>query len=128
MVQAILRLYSYAVQLAISLLCLALGMVAAMSGNVTFDLEMLPWSGDTLWKVLLALGVTGLAATVLAFRGKARILFVAWTLGTLYLLARGIFASPYRFDGESEFKWALFLLLCVALTVWGAWSRFKQRV
>ena len=128
MVHAILRLYSYAVQLVISLLCLALGLVAAMSGNVTFDLEMLPWSGDTLWKVLLALGVTGVAATVLAFKGKLRILFVLWTLGTVFLLGRGIFASPYRFDGESEFKWALFLLLCVLLTVCGAWSRFKQKV
>jgi uncharacterized membrane protein HdeD (DUF308 family) len=126
MVQAILRLYSYGFQLLISLAFLGLGTVAALSDNTTFDIEMLPWSGDALQNALLLLGAFGVLSVVLAFKGKLRILFVAWTLGTVFLLGRGIFASGYRFEDESEFKWALFLLTGLLATVLGAWSRFRQ--
>lgn len=126
MVQAILRLYSYVFQFLISLFLLALGLVAALSDNTTFEIDMLPWSGSDLKCALLVLGGFGILSTVLAFRGKLRFLFLIWTLIATGLLIRGIFASSHQFDGESEFKWALFLLSGVAATVLGAWSRFRQ--
>jgi hypothetical protein len=126
MVQTILRLYSYAFQLLISLFLFGLGLVGALSENTGFEIAMLPWSGKELWASLLILGGFGLLSTVLAFRGKLTFLFLMWTLGTVYLLGRGIFASGHQFDGEEEFKWALFLLSGVVSTVLGAWSRFKQ--
>lgn len=128
MVQAILRFYSYVFQTLISLVCLALGLVATLSDNATFQVDLLPWTGQELRYSLLILGAFGLLSTFLAFRGKLKFLFVMWTLGATYLLARGIFASAHQFDGESDFKWALFLLSGVVATVLGAWSRFKQAV
>jgi hypothetical protein len=128
MVQAILRFYSYGFQLLISLICLALGLVATLSENSTFEIDLLPWSGKELRVSLLILGAFGLLSTFLAFKGKLRFLFVMWTLGTTYLLGRGIFASGHQFEGDTDFKWALFLLSGVIATVLGAWSRFKQPV
>jgi uncharacterized membrane protein HdeD (DUF308 family) len=126
MVQAILRFYSYGFQTLISLVCLALGLVASLSDNAGFEIDLLPWTGKELRYSLLVLGAFGLLSTFLAFRGKLKFLFVMWTLGTAYLLTRGIFASAHQFDGDVEFKWALFLLSGVLATVLGAWSRFKQ--
>ena len=126
MVQALLRFYSYVFQLLIALILLALGLVATLSDNTGFEIDMLPWSGKELRVSLLILGAFGVLSIVLAFKGKLRFPFVMWTLGTAYLLGRGIFASGHRFDGESDFKWSLFLLLGVLATVLGAWSRFKQ--
>lgn len=128
MVQAILRLYSYAFQILLSLILLALGTVAMLSDNAGFEIDFLPWSGKDLKMALLLLGATGLVSAVLAFKGKLRILFLLWTLGTVYLFGRGIFASSHQFDGESEFKWALVLLAGVIVTVIGAWSRFKHPI
>ena len=126
MVHALLRFYSYGLQLLISLILLALGLVATLSDNTGFEIDFLPWSGKELKTALLVLGAAGLLAVFLAIKGTLRLPFVLWTLGTVYLLGRGIFASPHRFDGESDFKWALGLLAAVLVTVYGAWSRFKQ--
>jgi hypothetical protein len=128
MVSAILRFYSYAVQILISLILLALGTVAMLSDNTGFEIDLLPWSGQDLKMALLILGAAGVLSTLLAFKGKLRILFLLWTLGTVYLAGRGIFASSHQFDGESDFKWALILFAGVIATVFGAWSRFKQPI
>lgn len=128
MVQALLRFYSYGFQLLISLVLLALGLVATLSDNTGFEIDLLPWTGKELRISLLILGAFGLLSLLLAVKGKLRFLFVMWTLGTVYLLGRGIFASGHQFDGESDFKWALFLLSGVLATVLGAWSRCKQRL
>jgi hypothetical protein len=126
MVQALLRLYSYGLQLLICLILLALGLVATLSDNTGFEIDLLPWSGKDLRTAVLLLGGFGLLSLVLAVKGKLRFLFLLWTIGTVYLLGRGIFASSHQFDGESEFKWTLLLLLGLLATVWGAWSRLKQ--
>ncbi|MFN0105598.1 MAG: hypothetical protein ACKV2U_26365 [Bryobacteraceae bacterium] len=126
MVQAILRFYSYAFQLLISLAVLALGLVATLSDNTTLEIDLLPWSGKELRISLLILGAFGLLSTILAMKGTLRFLFVMWTLGTVYLLGRGIFASSHQFADWPDFRWALFLLSGVIATVLGAWSRLIQ--
>ena len=83
-----------------------------------------PSSPVAVWQVR-ALLILGLLGTTLATIAAVTV-FVMWTLGTVYLLGRGIFASGHQFDGDSDFKWALFLLSGVIATVLGAWSRFKQ--
>lgn len=128
MVHSILRIYSYLVHTVIVLGFLALGAVAVLSTNTTFDIDMLPWSGDQLRWALLILGTLGLMSLALAIQGRLRFLFLLWTLATVYLLGRGIFASAHVFDGDEEFKWTLFALLALVLTVPGAWSRFRQPV
>lgn len=128
MVHSILRIYSYVVQTVIVLGLLALGTVAVLSTNTTFDIEMLPWSGDQLRWALLILGTVGLMTIALAIQGRLRILFLLWTLGTVYLLGKGIFASTHVFADDDEFKWSLLMLLALLLTVVGAWSRFRQSI
>ncbi len=125
MVQAILRFYSYVFQMIISLGAFGVGLVAAMSENTTFQFEFLPWSGKELQNWLIVLGVIGVASVVLAFRGKLKFLFLAWTLVVTALVVRGIFFSSHRFDGESDFQWALGFLVGVLATVLGAWSRAR---
>ncbi|MBM3784877.1 MAG: hypothetical protein FJW30_10990 [Acidobacteria bacterium] len=127
MVQAVLRLFSYVFQLLISLGALAAGTVAALSDNTTFQFDFLPWSGAELRNWLIGLGLLGLVSVVLAYRGTMKYLFVAWTLVATGLVVRGIFLSGYTFDGESDFKWALFFLSGVAATVLGALSRARMR-
>jgi hypothetical protein len=126
MASALLRFYSYAFQFLISIILFALGSVAALSDNTGFEIDFLPWSGKELRMALLILGASGILAILLAIKGKLRFLFVLWALVITYLVARGIFASPHQFDGESEFKWALLLLCAVMVTVIGAWSRLRQ--
>lgn len=128
MVQAILRLYSYVFHLILSLFLLGLGTVAALSDNTTFELPMLPWSGEELTCWLLGLGAIGLVSVVLASRGKMRVVFLLWALVAFGLMGRGIFASNYQFDGVEEFRWALFLLTGFAAAALGAWSRFRQPI
>jgi len=126
MVQAILRFYSYVFQLLVSLGALGVGLVAAMSENTTFQFEFLPWSPKELQNWLLVLGAIGVATVVLAFKGKMKFLFLAWTLVVTGLVVRGIFFSSYRFDGEADFQWALGFLVGVLATVLGAWSRARS--
>lgn len=127
MVQAALRLFSYVFQLLIALGALAAGTVAAMSDHTTFQFDFLPWSGKELQMWLMGLGVVGVLSVVLAYKGKLKFLFVVWTLLVTGLVARGIFLSPYTFEGESDFQWALFFLSGVVATVLGAVSRFRMR-
>ena len=126
MVQALLRLYSYVFQFLVSLILLALGIVASLSDNTALEISLMPWSGKELRMYLLILGALGVLATVLAFKGSLRLLFVMWTLGTTILLARGIFISGHQFAGEDDFKWTLLLLAGFIGTVPGAWRRFKR--
>lgn len=126
MVQTLLRFYSYVFQILISGAFLAVGSVAALSDNTTFEIDFLPWTGKDLRTALLVLGALGLLSTALSFKGKLRLPFVLWTLFTVFLAGRGIFASGHRFEGASDFQWALAVLAGTLVTVAGAWSRFKQ--
>lgn len=126
MVQAIVRLFSYAFHLLLSVASLGVGLVAALSDNTTFQFEFLPWSGKELQNWLIALGAVGLISAALAFKGKLKFLFLAWSVVAAGLIARGIFLSGYRFDGETEFKWALGILACALISVYGAWSRASR--
>lgn len=128
MVSALLRLYSYIAQALLSLFLLGIGSVAALSDNASMQTDLLPWSGQELRNWLIGLGLAGLVSVVLAFRGKIRILFLLWTLGITILLGRGALGSSYRFEGTEDFRWALILLGCCALTIFGAWSRFRQPI
>ena len=126
MVQAIVRLFSYAFHLLLSLAALGVGLVAALSANTTFQFEFLPWSGKELQNWLIILGVIGLLAVALAFQGKLKFLFLVWSVLVAAMIANGIFLSGYRFDGESEFQWALGVLACAVVAMYGAWSRARR--
>jgi uncharacterized membrane protein HdeD (DUF308 family) len=126
MVQAILRLYSYAFHLLICLGMLAVGLVALLSQGTTFQTDFLPWEGAELRNWLLGAGIIGIVAIILAYRGKLRVLFLLYTLAVAFFVTRGVFASGYRFEGEQDFYWALAFWAGILATVLGAISRLRQ--
>src|SRR5258708_37142318 len=103
MIQAILRLYSYVFHLLLALASLGAGTVGALSANTSFQTDFFPWTGRELANWLIALGITGILSLILAVQGKLRFLYLLWAFAVTFLVTRGIFASGYRFAGESRF-------------------------
>ncbi len=104
------------------LLCLlstVMGALAMASGQ-TLHLEMLPWAGGTLAKVLLFGGLFGLIVIGLTVAERLRFLFVLWTIAVAVALSKGIVFSSYRF-GPGEWKRDLYLIAAAWFTVLGAW-------
>jgi len=128
MAEAVMRVYSYLFHLLISLCFLVLGAVAVTSGYHTLQLDLFPWSGRVLTYWLLGLGFAGLAAVYLAFKGVFRILFLVWTVVVVFGLIRGFFFTPYYFGSAGSFWLGVLFLLGAAATVFGAYSRFRQKV
>lgn len=126
MVQAILRVYSYAVHVALALISLAVSTVAAMSEHASLNIDFLPWSGEELVKWLFAIGFLGLFSVYSAWKGILRFVFLVWAILITGLVGRGVFASDHRFEGVDDFRWALIILFAVALTILGALSRVRQ--
>ena len=87
--------------------------VLLLSGSQNYKFDMLPfWKGESALYWLLALGLAGVAAAVLAFLGKLKPLIVLYTLAAFAVLMYGYFISPvYRFGGEAEAKNALWIVL-----------------
>jgi hypothetical protein len=124
---ALLRIYSYLYHAALSLLLLALGLVALQSPSHTLKLDMLPWSGGALTRWLLGLGLAGLLSVFLALIGKWRLLFLLWAAAAFVLMFRGYFLGSYVFSGESEFRYAAYGTLGAMFAVLGAWSALRKK-
>lgn len=105
----LLRLFSYAFELAVALPLAAIGIVTAASGLNNLQLGMLPWEGAHLTYGVLALGFGGILITALAILGRLKILFPLWCALILILMVRGFFLSPYTFSGAAQFRGALWL-------------------
>lgn len=120
-VSFLIRIYSLLFHLLVALFLLGLGLVGYLSGGSELQLEMTPWSGSQLVGALLALGLGGLLFVVLAFKGVLRFLFMIWALVVLYLLVDGYFLNTtYRFSGEDEFRFAIYLALGALLAFLGS--------
>ena len=72
---------------------------------------MLPWEGEKLTQVLLALGVIGLVCIFGAITGLFRWLFPIWTLVICILMVRGFFLGSYSYSGADQFKGAVWLTI-----------------
>jgi hypothetical protein len=68
---------------------------------------MLPWTGSSLTWWVFGLSLFGVISILLALRKKARVLYALYALIVFGLTANAIFRSGYRFDGPSDFYWAL---------------------
>ncbi len=118
----LVRIYSLLFQLLLALLMLALAIVGYSSAGSSLEFGMLPWTEGALVGWLAALGVIGLLLVFLAFKGILRFLYMIWTVVVAYLLISGYFLSNYRFSGEDEFRFAIYLVLGALLSlVGGLW-------
>jgi len=101
------------------LLALVMGALAMASGQ-TLHLDILPWSGPALAKVLLFGGFFGLLTIILTIAERLRFLFVVWTVAVALVFTKGIVFSSYRF-APGEWKRGVYLILAAWFTVLGAW-------
>jgi hypothetical protein len=122
----LLRLYSYLYHLILSLFLLGLAIAAYSSGR-TLSLGMLPWDGETLTKVLLALGVIGLVCIFGAITGLFRWVFPIWTLVILILMVRGFFLSSYSFAGPDQFKSAVWVTIGALIAFLSSLTLLQRR-
>ncbi len=90
-------------------------------------MEMLPWKNTALLYWLLALGLIGIIAVVLAVTRKLPILFLIWSVVVFVLLVRGYIFSAYTFDGIADFSMILLLLLGALVACIGAWLQFRRK-
>jgi hypothetical protein len=124
--KGIIRIYSYIFHLLLALFLSALAIVAFSSGTHNLTLGILPWTGVALTWWLLALGVAGVAAVLLAVKGILRIVFFLWALAVVVMLGRGFFFSNFYFSSASAFANAICFMLAAILAAVGAWRRFRQ--
>lgn len=115
----LVRIYSLIFHLLLSLLMIGLSVVGYFSTGAGLNLGMLPWTGNELIGSLLALGLGGLLFVVLAFNGAQRFLYMVWTLVMAYLLVNGYFLTNYRFSGEGEFRFAIYLAVAAVIAFLG---------
>ena len=111
MIGLILRIYSYVYHLVLCLILLALGTIASIGNAHNLKLGMFPWKGAELTHWLLILGVAGLISIALAVTKIFKYLFPVWCLVVVVMMIRGFFLSPYAFNGSSEFRWIVFLVV-----------------
>jgi hypothetical protein len=123
----ILRIYSYAYHLGVSLFLVVVGAIALLSENVTFQLRVLPWGEPTLNYVVLPGGVVGLLSLALVVAGKVRFLFPVWALVVLIMMVRGFFLAPYAFRSAGDFWWAVWLTLGAVGALIGALIAARRR-
>jgi hypothetical protein len=116
-----LRVYSWIFETILSLMALAMGVVATAIGTKDVQLGWLPWTGKTLLAWLVALGLLGLFCVAFAITGRLRIMLFLFSLVAFILLAKGFFQGTYSFAGPEQGKNALILVVGAFLAVIGAW-------
>jgi ABC-type maltose transport system permease subunit len=122
---AVVRIYSYIFHLLLSVFLLGLSLMAFTSGY-SLRLEMFPWDAEQPRYWLLALGIIGIAAVLLALKGVARVVFLVWAIAVFVMLAKGYVFSGYRFAGVNQFTQTLLLLAGALLACVGAWLQFRR--
>jgi len=122
----ILRLYSYAFELVLSLIALVLGIIGATHGNGV-SMELLPWTGASLTHWLTGLGLLGIVCTVFAVMGWLRFLFPLWALFVVVMLFRGYMFSSYTFGNAAGFRQALYFFGAAVLAFIGSLTLFGRK-
>jgi hypothetical protein len=94
---------------------LILAVISALSPPHELWFPVLPWSGRQLAVGLASLGVLGILVVWAAARGKARLLWLVWSVVVLVLIVRGYWFSDYRFTPESSQLRTAFVAVVAAL-------------
>ena len=128
-IKFLLRVFSYLFHLAVSMFLTSIGLVGWMSESSSFSLGMVPWwSGTALIKILALGGMAGIAATLLAARGRFRVVFTLWTTTVFFAVVWGFFFSNYSFEGVDALRDAVCFAAAAALAwIGGVQQMFRKR-
>jgi len=123
----LLRAYAYLFEFAVSLVFIAIALLAMTGDENNLRLPMLPWEGATLAHAVLALGIIGMVIVVLAATGAFRITLPVWALVVLILMFRGWFASSYVFANASGFYTAVAITVAAFLAFLASFAVFRRK-
>ncbi len=101
---ALMRYYSYLFTLGPAGLLTGLGLVAYISGQHSWKIDTLPWSGQDLSTAALILGLMGLISVPLAALNWFRWLLPVMAFAFALLMVYGFFWQNYRFQDAEEFQ------------------------
>lgn len=94
----LLRYWSYIYSGLFGLFTTGVAAVLLISGTPNFRLSQIPFAqGKTALYILLALGLTGIVAALLALLKGMRPLLLVWTLTAFLMLVYGYFISPKHY-------------------------------
>ena len=121
-----LRVYSYIFETTLCFMGLLLGGFG-LASKVPLHVAWLPWSQHLLiW--VLSLSVLGLIAVAMASMGKSRLVLVLFSAAVVYVLLRGLFLNTqYSFNGPTDARNAIWLVIGAAVAFVGSWPLFLRR-
>lgn len=108
MLGKLLRLFGYVFSGGLCLGLIGISLVVLLSGSNNFTLEVVPWwTGRELAKWLLAAGVFGLLATVLAAKGRLPFLQLVWMAVVFGTMVYGFYLTGYKYEDWDHFRSSL---------------------
>lgn len=125
----LLRYWSYIYSGLFGLFMAGIATVLLISGTPNFRLSQIPFAqGNAALYVLLAVGLTGIAAALLALLKGMRPLLLIWTLVVFILLVYGYFISPkhYFVLGASEARGAALIAFGGLGAFFGALMHYRK--
>ena len=124
MVKTLLGYFGFLFHGFLGLFLLAASGLSLAGGSGSLRLDVLPWTGATLSYLVFFGALFGLASVMLAFLGKLRVLFFAWSLVVLALMVKGFVFSSYYFGGGA-LSTALLLMAGALISAMGGWYRMR---
>jgi len=125
--KVVLRYLSLAYHAVLALFLLGLGAVALITGKHNLQLDVVPWGGKILTFGLLAAALLGLLAVKLAFRGRARWFFLAYSVVVFLVMVKGFIFSGYSF-AKGGLTTPLLLILGAMLATLYGWLSFRRKL
>ena len=125
-----MRLYAYLFHFLLGAFLFLLGFYGAISANNQWNLGMMPWTGSTLTKAMLGMGVLAVLSVLLAATGWLRFLLPLWALVVVVLTVRGFFLPPYVFPSPDAFReaaWFTFAAIGAFLSSLAVFDRRAAR-
>jgi hypothetical protein len=111
-INPLLRWYAYIYFFLLSAFLTGIALVAYKSGLHNINTGgMTTVTGEPLTRLLMAIGLCGILAVVLAIAGKFRWLLQAFGVLAVVTMFRCLFVSSYRFESSSAFQIAIWLFL-----------------
>lgn len=127
-VRTVLIVFAYIFVLIIAVFVLGVGFMGWLTGEEV-HFKLIPvLEGPTLVNTLLGLGIFGLLALLLAWRGGKlmRLPMVLCNVVILSLLVSALARSSYRFDGIDDFWNLVYITLFSILALAGSWIHLRR--